>query len=806
MRGRKIKHSKGRKKVEICPGITLSDEFNTQTEPRIYTLIIKAFIVYFLVGGAVSGFLSSYEIDYMDFAVQLVILLSAFYCASLFYHKAWQNFGYLLLLVFIVMFAISFQRYINSGFYAVINDFSEAASEYFSLNSTRSYGEQISNRYLAITIAMSFIGMVAVVIVNIIVSRKMRILPLAFLGAVVFFFPMYMEEEPSLYSKVLFISGLFMVYAWKSSGGYVIHWDNVKYSIVKKRFCRVYDSRLFLQGFLCLTALVSAVILSVSVIFPMSRYEKIYNDSSLKLMGKDTIGNFTVLGINGLFNYYPSTGGMNSGRLGGIGSVIIDYNPDLRVTYTPYTTDRIYLKTYIGCTYQPFDNRWSRKYGEYDISSIMADYCYEGTRLSTAYAKGMDYTAKGVMDVSNIAAPSGVYAPYYLTGAGDEIYPGNTVSYTYYPRLSYKDENGSIVESEEIWKNFVKEYTDIWMDVPRENQQVVEEFCKEAGLSGTPEEIVSKLAAYYQKEIPYTLRPGTTPYGQDFINTFLTQNRKGFCAHFASAATLIFRSMGIPARYVEGYAIDYSEITESAAINGLKNYSDYYDGYSEIGETAVIELNVTDADAHAWVEVYIDGKGWRPVEVTPYSEESPELGLLAGLFSLIRGDTAGGTAAAGQQITNQVQETAKNAADMASQGGLFAAVLPVFGILIIIFACIFFRQQIAGAFNYHYAFRRGNMSDRIVLLYVKKIKRLERGTLFVKRHNRGQDAAGRGNAGAGRNYSEQMEWLVNQGYFSVSDEDRKRFYEILERAGFSAAEISEEEYQWMMGVLNEIHR
>lgn len=66
--------------------------------------------------------------------------------------------------------------------------------------------------------------------------------------------------------------------------------------------------------------------------------------------------------------------------------------------------------------------------------------------------------------------------------------------------------------------------------------------------------------------------------------------------HFASAATLMLRTLGIPARYVSGFT------AELAA-----------------GET----VEVPDSAAHAWVEIYLDGYGWYPVEVTP-SYEGPE--------------------------------------------------------------------------------------------------------------------------------------------------------------------------------------
>lgn len=104
---------------------------------------------------------------------------------------------------------------------------------------------------------------------------------------------------------------------------------------------------------------------------------------------------------------------------------------------------------------------------------------------------------------------------------------------------------------------------------------------------------------YLQQETSYTLSPGRVPEGKDFVNYFLFENKKGYCSHYASAATLFFRSMGIPARYVEGYL----------AKSGKFDYGTKYQGN--------ITVNLTDENAHAWVEVYITGYGWIPIEVTP---------------------------------------------------------------------------------------------------------------------------------------------------------------------------------------------
>ena len=76
--------------------------------------------------------------------------------------------------------------------------------------------------------------------------------------------------------------------------------------------------------------------------------------------------------------------------------------------------------------------------------------------------------------------------------------------------------------------------------------------------------------------------------------------------------------MGIPARYVEGYAFSFENVLTSD-INEQEDPKDYYSGYSAIGDSPVMDVEVTDAMAHAWVEIYVDGFGWKVVEVTPGS-------------------------------------------------------------------------------------------------------------------------------------------------------------------------------------------
>lgn len=84
--------------------------------------------------------------------------------------------------------------------------------------------------------------------------------------------------------------------------------------------------------------------------------------------------------------------------------------------------------------------------------------------------------------------------------------------------------------------------------------------------------------------------------GTDFVYEFLEVSKKGYSVHFASAAALMFRYYGIPARYVEGYLVTPDDVKAMTA-----------------GESYVLD----DTHAHAWAEYYQDGVGWLPFETTP---------------------------------------------------------------------------------------------------------------------------------------------------------------------------------------------
>ena len=114
----------------------------------------------------------------------------------------------------------------------------------------------------------------------------------------------------------------------------------------------------------------------------------------------------------------------------------------------------------------------------------------------------------------------------------------------------------------------------------------------------------------------YTTRPGKVPEGEDFIEYFLFTNKKGYCAYYASAAVMLFRSLGIPARYVEGYCVESSLVQSSKKVSSQSVMTHKKDGSIVNASAEYVEVEITDQYAHAWVEVFIDDYGWYPVEVT----------------------------------------------------------------------------------------------------------------------------------------------------------------------------------------------
>lgn len=129
----------------------------------------------------------------------------------------------------------------------------------------------------------------------------------------------------------------------------------------------------------------------------------------------------------------------------------------------------------------------------------------------------------------------------------------------------------------------------------------------EADDSGkTLSEIREIIRSYLDEAIVYDEAVRTNNGSADFLQYVLEHSGSGYDVHYATAATLLLRYFGVPARYVEGYFLSAEEAAQIRA-----------------GETVTLD----ESHAHAWAEYYLSGVGFVPFEVTPGYMDDEELEL-----------------------------------------------------------------------------------------------------------------------------------------------------------------------------------
>jgi transglutaminase-like putative cysteine protease len=108
----------------------------------------------------------------------------------------------------------------------------------------------------------------------------------------------------------------------------------------------------------------------------------------------------------------------------------------------------------------------------------------------------------------------------------------------------------------------------------------------------TPGEKARALESHLRADYGYTLELLSQPV-QDPLAYFLFERKKGHCEYFASSMAVMLRTLGIPSRVVTGF--------QSGVYNPMTGWQ-------------VIRA----ADAHSWVEAWIDGRGWTTFDPTPF--------------------------------------------------------------------------------------------------------------------------------------------------------------------------------------------
>ncbi|RHT83188.1 hypothetical protein DW725_07365 [Clostridiaceae bacterium AM27-36LB] len=232
------------------------------------------------------------------------------------------------------------------------------------------------------------------------------------------------------------------------------------------------------------------------------------------------------------------------------------------------------------------------------------------------------------MSVQNLAACKGhMYLPYGLEGTelleADLIGDGESAAGQTSWKMSYR--SGSVpvwygmlqklaaeqttpeaeeyLRMEESYREYVSEKD---LELTDAAKQTLDRLLPDSGGTLTLSEIKDRIFQCLEQNLAYDENTVTVNGSQDFLSYTLEQKKKGYSVHYATAATLMLRYYGVPARYVEGYLLTRDQA-----------------GQAVPGEPLILD----ETCAHAWAEYYLDGIGWIPFETTPGYIDPEEIGI-----------------------------------------------------------------------------------------------------------------------------------------------------------------------------------
>lgn len=120
----------------------------------------------------------------------------------------------------------------------------------------------------------------------------------------------------------------------------------------------------------------------------------------------------------------------------------------------------------------------------------------------------------------------------------------------------------------------------------------------------TTQEKAAAIMNYLKSNYSYSLNVSQVPEDVDFVEYFLYREKKGYCTYFATAATMMFRIAGIPARYVEGFNMDDEQ--DSSGLYLVRNHR-----------------------AHAWTEILISPESnlWAVADCVPQGADIDDIAV-----------------------------------------------------------------------------------------------------------------------------------------------------------------------------------
>ncbi|MGZ5008182.1 MAG: transglutaminase TgpA family protein [Methylobacter sp.] len=244
------------------------------------------------------------------------------------------------------------------------------------------------------------------------------------------------------------------------------------------------------------------------------------------------------------------------------------------------------------------------------------------------------------------------------------------------------------------------------------------------GFDAAPDDFIKQLLNHFRTEdFHYTLTPPALE--ENPIENFLFKTRYGFCSHYASAFVYLMRVAHIPARVVTGY--------QGGELNKVGGF-----------------LEIRQADAHAWAEVWLENRGW--VRVAPTAAIAPErverntnLGRQAGEGISVQNIPAYNWLKQARQLWSSVDYSWQRWVinyDNKSQAGLMSS----FGIgdlKAMIYWMIAVIASITAVLCWFLLYRKPRTADKVLLIYNRFCKKLAKHGLSKETGEGAKDFAER---------------------------------------------------------------
>mgnify|MGYP000854758544 CR=1 FL=1 len=612
----------------------------------------------------ISIFLQSFELQIINKAFLMTIILLTIVSYFMIVFSAYDLIK--LISTFAIYGAIIYywRKSLENGFYHLENAIIEVASDYYNFPAYR-YIADYSTRERDLTRLIIIIIIPVLVILTISILRgKLRHLcyGLMLVPIVISF---TMGVTPPELNMVAYILVLLFVFISNGFSG--------SEASLRSKFGKVHKSMLYrisirVATIFCVLALLLFFILKLFI--PIEKYEaydgiteaksniqKFMMDFSMDKVSKK----FSDIQLNIGTKKLVATGGLSMGKLGKTDSVDFNETEHLQISAPIKSVlEGIYLKGYVGSVYtgDSWDTHTRQIIENYD-SLVERTWQY---KIPAAIGSGrlladLPYNAfveQGRIEITyKNANRKHVYAPsfsrfnnsdniefdYDLAVTSNELLDDITIEYSY--DLSHLIESELIMGllSGEDWiiegyglqeyVKFEKEYRafvyDTYTRLPEKGLDKLKyDFSRDqvGSASESLQDAIAYIKDYLDNNTKYSLSPGRLPKDKDFVEYFLYENKIGYCAHYASAGALMLRAMGYPARYVEGYAVNSSDLPGGEVMVSKVDHP--------------VSITVKDSNAHAWVEVYFDGFGWFPIEFTSSSGMEDLAGSVENLGRMVQ--------------------------------------------------------------------------------------------------------------------------------------------------------------------------